>query len=59
MTNDALILFQLLFRNKNTQERGFPGGSVVNNPPVNAGDTGSIPDPGRYACCRAAKPEHC
>ena len=26
---------------------GFPGGSVVKNPPANAGDTGSIPDPGR------------
>ena len=22
---------------------GFPGGSVVKNPPANAGDTGSIP----------------
>ena len=26
---------------------GFPGGSVVDNPPANAGDTGSIPGPGR------------
>ena len=26
---------------------GFPGGSVVKNPPSNAGDTGSIPDLGR------------
>ena len=26
----------------------FPGGSVVKNPPANAGDTDSIPDPGRY-----------
>ena len=26
---------------------GFPGGAVVENPPANAGDTGSIPDPGR------------
>ena len=25
----------------------FPGGPVVRNPPVNAGDTGSIPDPER------------
>ena len=24
--------------------QGFPGGSVVKNPPANAGDTGSIPD---------------
>ena len=26
---------------------GFPGGSVIKNPPVNAGDTGSIPGSGR------------
>ena len=30
---------------RNTQ--GFPGGSVVKKPPSKAGDTGSIPDPGR------------
>ena len=27
---------------------GFPGGSVVKNPPVNAGDEGSIPGSGRF-----------
>ena len=27
--------------------RGFPDGSVVKNPPANAGDMGSIPDLGR------------
>ena len=27
--------------------RGFPGGSVVKNPPANAGDTGSLPGLGR------------
>ena len=27
--------------------KGFPSGSVVKNPPANAGDRGSIPDPGR------------
>ena len=26
---------------------GFPGGSVIKNPPTNGRDTGSIPDPGR------------
>ena len=26
---------------------GFPGGSVVKNPPANAGDTSSIPGSGR------------
>ena len=29
------------------KNRGFPGGSVVKNPPANAGDMGSIPGPGR------------
>ena len=28
--------------------KGFPGGSVVKNPPANAGDVGSIPDSGRF-----------
>ena len=27
--------------------RGFPGGSVVKNPPTNAGDTGLVPGWGR------------
>ena len=27
-------------------ESGFPGGTVVKNPPANAGDTGSSPGPG-------------
>ena len=26
---------------------GFPGGAVIKNLPANAGDTGSIPGPGR------------
>ena len=26
--------------------RDFPGGTVVKNPPANAGDTGSSPGPG-------------
>ena len=30
-----------------TYGSGFPGGSVVRNLPANAGDTGSISDPGR------------
>ena len=29
------------------QNKGFPGGTVVKNPPANAGDTGSIPGSGR------------
>ena len=26
---------------------GFPGGTVIKNPPANAGDTGLSPGPGR------------
>ena len=32
---------------KNVYFQDFPGGAVVKNPPANAGDTGSNPDPGR------------
>ena len=28
-------------------KQGFPGGTVDKNLPVNAGDTGSVPGPGR------------
>ena len=30
-----------------TGKVGFPGGTVVKNPPANSGDTGSSPGPGR------------
>ena len=30
-----------------TVSSGFPGSAVVENPPANAGHTGSIPGPGR------------
>ena len=33
--------------NMATRKEGFPGGSVVKNPPANAGDLGSIPGLGR------------
>ena len=29
------------------RSRDFPGGTLVKNPPVNAGNMGSIPGPGR------------
>ena len=32
---------------KKSQSRDFSGAAVVKNPPANAGDTGSSPDPGR------------
>ena len=31
----------------------FPGGAVVQNPPANAGDTGSSPGPGRSHMTRS------
>ena len=42
--------------------QGFPSGSVAKNLPANAGDAGSIPDPGRptgYSACalQQEKPE--
>ena len=40
MTLQYSILIILLFMNI---YMGFPGGSVVKNPPVSAGDTGLIP----------------
>ena len=33
--------------------RDFPGGTVVKNPPANAGDTGLIPGPGRSHMLRS------
>ena len=36
--------------------RGFPGGSVVKNPPANAGDTGLIPGSGRSPIERNGNP---
>ena len=39
------LLFTYIFSPLKVRE-GFPGGSVVKNPPANAGDTGSIPDLG-------------
>ena len=35
------------FQIEKAVHQGFPGGSVVNNPPTDAGATGSIPGPGR------------
>ena len=48
-----IILKMLREVQENTNEqfnntgRGFPGGAVVENPPASAGNTGSIPGPGR------------
>ena len=43
------VLWEKIFAN-HTSDKGFPGGSVVKNPPASAGDTrdtGSIPGLGR------------
>ena len=37
-------------------QQGFPGGTVVKNPPANAGDTGSSSGPGRSHMPQATKP---
>ena len=37
----------MIFIEHDTQEQGFPGGSVVKNPPAIIGDTGSVPGSGR------------
>ena len=40
----------------NWSKWGFPGGSVVKNPPANAGDTNSFPGPGRSTMPGTTKP---
>ena len=44
-----VLYIQFLCKNKRQKDfnGGFPGGAVVENPPANARDTGSIPGPGR------------
>ena len=42
----------------NTWKWGFPGGSVVNDPPVNAGATCSIPGPEDPTCHGASELVH-
>ena len=37
----------MIFVLKMVQLRDFPGGTVVKNPPANAGDMGLSPGPGR------------
>ena len=41
--------FYLVYvKNFQNSIEGFPDGSLVNNPPANAGDRGSIPSLGRF-----------
>jgi len=44
----AVLLFKLTRAPVYTCYWGFPGGSVVMNPPANAGDKGSIPESRRF-----------
>ena len=46
MQSNATLLNTLFFWIKNVCMRGFPAGSVVENPLANAGDVGSTPDLG-------------
>ena len=43
-----------IFLNVKYLNLGFPGGTVVKNPPANAGDTGSSPGPGRSHMLRSS-----
>ena len=46
----------LIFKNETKQRpmvKDFSGDAVVKNPPANAGDTGSSPDPGRFHMLRS------
>ena len=45
-------------KTKNLPHRDFPGGTVVKNPPANAGDTGSSPGPERSHMPQSHKPVH-
>ena len=46
---DDMIIYPIKLKNFRKKKRieGIPGGTVVKNPPANAGDMGSSPDPGR------------
>ena len=50
-THELCSIPHFSWENKNNDNiiltSGFPGGSVVKNPPAKTGDTGSSPDPGR------------
>ena len=51
----AHLNYWCIYRNFK-RHMGFPGGSVIKNPPTNAGDTGSIPDLGRsHMLCGTTK----
>ena len=46
--------FHKILKRLRTITKDFPGGTVVKNPPANAGDTGSSPGPGRFHMPRSS-----
>ena len=56
MDKDVVHIYNgILLSHKKEWNRGFPGGTVVNNLPANAGDTGSSPGLGRSHMPRSNK----
>ena len=54
--NQNYSLYNLMGVGRGWGWGGFPGGSVVKNPPPGAGDMGSVLDPGRSHIEGATKP---
>ena len=46
LIQDAASFIEKVLLLKKKKKTGFPSGSVVKNPPANAGDMGSTPGPG-------------
>ena len=55
----VLVLFSTRVINLHSQFRAFPGGSVLENLPASAGDTGSIPGLGRSHKPRSSEASVC
>ena len=47
LSDQSFLFWGLTIAPFNSEPLGFPGGTVVENLPANAGDTGSSPGPGR------------
>ena len=56
MTSGKKIRTQVIKTWFKDEAKGFSGGTVVKNPPANAGDMDSSPGLGRSTCCEATKP---
>ena len=53
MQNGVAIMDNIMVIPQKTKSRDFPGGTVVKNPPANAGDTGLSPGPRRSHMLRS------